>query len=113
MSDKIEKLINDFFKMIEEENNIVYSHKGKCGIETYKTIKKLEKKAKTHTYVWFKCGESVEKMWVKVKGGNQKFGWGILDNVPTIIETLKLGDKIEYQTDKEGITYGEKHQTRH
>ena len=35
-----------------------------------------------------------------------KNGQGKLNNVPTLLEHLKLGDHVRFKTDKGGITWG-------
>jgi hypothetical protein len=90
-----------------EKGNIVYSCK-EHGVETYFNIKKLEKhrKMRSYVYVWFKEEGHDEKMWVRITSGDRKKGQGRLDNMPTLLEHLKLGDHVRFKTDKGGITWG-------
>ena len=90
-----------------EKGNIVYSCK-EHGVETYFNIKKLEKhrKMRSYVYVWFKEAGHDEKMWVRITSGDRKKGQGRLDNMPTLLEHLKLGDHVRFKTDKGGITWG-------
>jgi len=90
-----------------EKGNIVYSCK-EHGKDTYFNIKKLEKhrKMRSYVYVWFESDGRAEKMWVRITSGDRKKGQGRLDNMPTVLDHLKLGDKIRFKTDKEGITWG-------
>ncbi len=91
----------------KEKSNIVYSCK-EHGVETYFNIKKLEKhrKMREYVYVWFDVDGLTEKMWVRIISGDRKKGMGKLDNVPSILDHLRLGDLIRFETDKEGITWG-------
>ena len=90
-----------------EKDNVIFTCK-KHGKETYFKIKKLEKmrKMREYVYVWFNVDGLTEKMWVRIISGDRKKGMGKLDNVPSILEHLKLGDLIRFKTDKEGITWG-------
>tara|TARA_R100001509_G_C4703289_1_gene160751 strand:- start:44 stop:340 length:297 start_codon:yes stop_codon:yes gene_type:complete len=90
-----------------EKDNIVFTCK-EHGKETYFKIKKLEKmrKMREYVYVWFDVDGLTEKMWVRIISGDRQKGMGKLDNVPTILEHLRLGDLIRFKTDKEGITWG-------
>jgi uncharacterized protein YegJ (DUF2314 family) len=90
-----------------EKDNVIFTCK-KHGKETYFKIKKLEKmrKMREYVYVWFNVDGLTEKMWVRIISGDRKKGMGKLDNVPTILEHLRLGDLIRFKTDKEGITWG-------
>jgi len=56
--------------------------------------------------VWFESDGRAEKMWVRITSGDRKKGQGRLDNMPTVLDHLKLGDNIRFKTDKEGITWG-------
>jgi len=91
----------------KEKGNILYSCK-EHGKETYFNIKKLEKhrKMREYVYVWFDVDGLTEKMWVRIISGDRKKGMGKLDNVPSILDHLRLGDLIRFETDKEGITWG-------
>ena len=90
-----------------EKDNIVFTCK-EHGKETYFKIKKLEKMRKMceYVYVWFDVDGLTEKMWVRIISGDRKKGMGKLDNVPSILDHLRLGDLIRFETDKEGITWG-------
>ena len=90
-----------------EKDNVIFTCK-KHGKETYFKIKKLEKmrKMREYVYVWFNVDGLTEKMWVRIISGDRQKGMGKLDNVPSILEHLKLGDLIRFKTDKEGITWG-------
>ena len=90
-----------------EKDNVIFTCK-KHGKETYFKIKKLEKmrKMREYVYVWFDVDGLTEKMWVRIISGDRQKGMGKLDNVPSILEHLKLGDLIRFKTDKEGITWG-------
>ena len=90
-----------------EKDNIVFSCK-EHGKDTYFNIKKLEKhrKMRSYVYVWFKSDGQAEKMWVRITSGERTKGQGRLDNTPTLLDHLKLGDNIRFKTDKEGITWG-------
>jgi len=90
-----------------EKDNVIFTCK-KHGKETYFKIKKLEKmrKMREYVYVWFNVDGLTEKMWVRIISGDRKKGMGKLDNVPSILEHLRLGDLIRFETDKEGITWG-------
>tara|TARA_R100001510_G_C7625068_1_gene185085 strand:+ start:923 stop:1219 length:297 start_codon:yes stop_codon:yes gene_type:complete len=92
----------------KEKGNILYSCK-EHGVETYFNIKKLEKqrKMREYVYVWFKQEGHDEKMWVRITSGDRKKGQGRLDNMPTLLEHLKLGDHVRFKTDKGGITWGQ------
>jgi len=91
--------------MNKKDKNVIYTC-GDCGVETYFTIKQNELIYKTSTYVWFELGGVIEKMWVRIGKGDQKKGWGYLDNKPTLIPSLKYNDIIRYKTDDNGITKG-------
>ena len=90
-----------------EKDNVIFTCK-KHGKETYFKIKKLEKmrKMREYVYVWFDVDGLTEKMWVRIISGDRKKGMGKLDNVPSILDHLRLGDLIRFETDKEGITWG-------
>ena len=90
-----------------EKDNIIFTCKEHSK-ETYFKIKKLEKmrKMREYVYVWFNVDGLTEKMWVRIISGDRQKGMGKLDNVPTILEHLRLGDLIRFKTDKEGITWG-------
>ena len=89
----------------EDDKNIVFSCK-EHGKETYFKIKSQEKELpfSNFVYVWFKEEDLVEKMWVQITEGTQKSGVGKLNNIPTLLENKKLGDKVVYHTDPDGIT---------
>jgi uncharacterized protein YegJ (DUF2314 family) len=93
----------------EDDKNIVFSC-TEHGKETYFKIKSQEKELpfSNFVYVWFTekvCEEDlVEKMWVQITDGTQKSGVGKLNNIPTLLENKKLGDKVVYHTDPDGIT---------
>ena len=93
----------------EDDKNIVFTCK-EHGKETYFKIKSQEKELpfSNFVYVWFTekvCEEDlVEKMWVQITEGTQKSGVGKLNNVPTLLENIKMGDKVVYHTDPDGIT---------
>ena len=93
----------------EKDKNIVFTCK-EHGKETYFKIKSQEKELpfSNFVYVWFTekvCEEDlVEKMWVQITEGTQKSGVGKLNNVPTLLENIKIGDKVVYHTDPDGIT---------
>ena len=90
-----------------EKDNIIFTRKEHSK-ETYFKIKKLEKmrKMREYVYVWFNVDGLTEKMWVRIISGDRKKGMGKLDNVPSILDHLRLGDLIRFETDKEGITWG-------
>ena len=90
-----------------EKDNVIFTCK-KHGKETYFKIKKLEKmrKMREYVYVWFDVDGLTEKMWVRIISGDRQKGMGKLDNVPSILDHLRLGDLIRFETDKEGITWG-------
>ena len=78
------------------------------NISTQVSVQELEKmrKMREYVYVWFNVDGLTEKMWVRIISGDRKKGMGKLDNVPSILEHLRLGDLIRFETDKEGITWG-------
>jgi uncharacterized protein YegJ (DUF2314 family) len=96
-------------KQWELQDNMVWSCE-EHGSDTYFQIKNLERKKnmREFVYVWFKQKKKNEKMWVRIKDGNQIAGTGTLDNVPLILKNIKLGDLIRFSTDDTGITIGEK-----
>ena len=81
----------------EDDKNIVFTCK-EHGKETYFKIKSQEKELpfSNFVYVWFKEEDLVEKMWVQITEGTQKSGVGKLNNVPTLLENKKLGDKVVF-----------------
>ena len=82
----------------ENEENILYSCRD-CGDKVYFKIKELELKDRDHVYVRFKRGNIVEKMWVRIRSGNQKVGSGELVNVPSLLDDhLQFKDPINYST---------------
>ena len=88
----------------EKEENILYSCRD-CGDKVYFKIKELELKDRDHVYVRFKRGNIVEKMWVRIRSGNQKVGSGELVNVPSLLDDhLQFKDPINYSTGDDGIT---------
>ena len=89
----------------EDDKNIVFTCK-EHGKETYFKIKSQEKELpfSNFVYVWFKEEDLVEKMWVQITEGTQKSGVGKLNNIPTLLENKKLGDKVVFHTDPDGIT---------
>ena len=89
----------------EDKKNVLYTCSD-CGEETYFKIKSQEKELafSNFVYVWFKEEDLVEKMWVQITEGTQKSGVGKLNNIPTLLENKKLGDKVVYHTDPDGIT---------
>jgi|TARA_R100001086_G_scaffold168227_2_gene91423 hypothetical protein len=91
--------------MTKKDKNVIYTCED-CGVETYLTIKSQEDEFTKSVYVWFEIGGVVEKMWVRIGKGDQKKGWGYLDNKPTLIPSLKYNDIIRYKTDEFGITKG-------
>ena len=96
-------------KQWELQDNMVWSCE-EHGSDTYFQIKNLERKKnmREFVYVWFKQKKKNEKMWVRIKDGNQIAGTGILDNVPLILTNVKLGDLIRFSTGDAGITIGER-----
>ena len=92
---------------MSEKGNILYSceHHGK---ETYFLIKNTSDNFHGYVYVWFKDEKlGDEKMWVKITNGNADKGIGRLRNQPVKLN-MKYNDKVKFETDKEGITYGRK-----
>jgi uncharacterized protein YegJ (DUF2314 family) len=91
----------------ESKDNLLLSCEAH-GKETYFNIKKMEKKPsmRCYVYVWFKRKKQAEKMWVRILKGTQKEGLGELDNIPTFLTHLELGQTIKFKTDEEGITWG-------
>ena len=92
---------------MSEKGNILYSceHRGK---ETYFLIKNTSDNYHGYVYVWFKDEKlGDEKMWVKITNGNADKGIGRLRNQPVKLN-MKYNDKVKFETDKEGITYGRK-----
>ena len=89
----------------EDDKNVVFTCSD-CGEETYFRVKSQEKELafSNFVYVWFKEQNLVEKMWVKITEGTQKSGVGKLQNIPTLLLNKKLGDKVVYHTDPDGIT---------
>ena len=88
----------------EKEENILYSCSD-CGDKVYFKIKELELKDRDHVYVRFKRGNVVEKMWVRIRSGDQKVGSGELVNVPSLLDDhLQFKDPINYSTGDDGIT---------
>ena len=96
-------------KQWEAQENMVWSCE-EHGSDTYFQIKNLERKKsmREFVYVWFKQKKKNEKMWVRIKDGNQIAGTGTLDNVPLILTNVKLGDLIRFSTGDAGITIGER-----
>ena len=91
----------------EDKDNILYSceHHGK---ETYHLIKNTMHNYHGYAYVWFKDEKlGDEKMWVKITNGDADKGIGRLRNQPVKLD-MKFNDKVKFETDKEGITYGRK-----
>ena len=92
---------------MSEKDNVIYSceHHGK---ETYFLIKNTSDNFHGYVYVWFKDEKlGDEKMWVKITNGNADKGIGRLRNQPVKLN-MKYNDKVKFETDKEGITYGRK-----
>ena len=88
----------------EKEDNILYSC-GDCGDKVYFKIKELELKDRDHVYVRFKRGIIVEKMWVRIRSGDQKIGSGELVNAPSLLDDyLQYQDPVNYSTGDDGIT---------
>ena len=90
----------------ELKHNVVFSC-SKHGKETYFNIKKLEKKRtmRSFVYVWFFDAHGrQEKMWVRIRSGSQRAGFGTLDNAPVLLTHLKLNDPVHFRTDRYGIT---------
>ena len=96
-------------KQWELQDNMVWSCE-EHGSDTYFQIKNLERKKnmREFVYVWFKQKKKNEKMWVRIKDGNQIAGTGTLDNVPLVLTNVKLGDLIRFSTGDAGITIGER-----
>ena len=91
----------------EDKDNILYSceHHGK---ETYHLIKNTMHNYHGYAYVWFKDEKlGDEKMWVKITNGDADKCIGRLRNQPVKLD-MKFNDKVKFETDKEGITYGRK-----
>tara|TARA_A100001515_G_C4586304_1_gene214611 strand:+ start:873 stop:1157 length:285 start_codon:yes stop_codon:yes gene_type:complete len=90
-----------------ENGNVVYTC-GDCGKDTYHLIKNTMHNYHGYVYVWFKDKtHGDEKMWVKITNGNADKGFGRLRNKPIKLD-MKYNDKVKFETDKEGITYGHK-----
>ena len=87
----------------EKESNVVYTCK-KHGKETYFKIKEAEKTLKDFVYVWFKEGNVSEKMWVKVRSGTQRIGFGTVDNEPRHLKNWKRMDTLFFETGRDRIT---------
>ena len=92
---------------MNEKNNILFTCKDH-GKDTYKLIKNTEHNYDNMAYVWFKDKvDGDEKMWVKITSGDVFKGTGRLRNRPVKLN-MKFNDKVKFETDKEGITYGRK-----
>jgi len=91
--------------MIEPRKNIIYTCK-KHGKATYFKIKKLEllEDFKNFVYVWFTEGGVSEKMWVKIRSGTQRRGFGTINNEATLLKNWKLNDVLFYETGRDRIT---------
>jgi len=91
----------------EKENAIISYSIPSHGseYEMYFKMKKKEKKNRNSFYVSFtdELGRG-ENMWVLLKSGNQKEGFGNLNNTPQLLMDYKLGDIVHYKTDENGIT---------
>ena len=87
----------------EKESNIVYTCK-EHGKETYFKIKQAEKTLKDFVYVWFKEGNVSEKMWVKVRSGTQRIGFGTVDNEPRHLKNWKRMDTLFFETGRDKVT---------
>ena len=92
-----------------EEDNVVFTC-AKHSLDMYFKVKEFEKKpeAKDFVYVRFNDDEQFESMWVKILHGTQQQGYGEINNIPVKLLDRKLGDKISYKTDKEGVTWENK-----
>ena len=90
----------------ESEDNVVWSC-PEHSLDTYFKVKQFEKRpeAKDFVYVRFAEGDKKESMWVKILQGTQQRGHGKIDNIPVHLMDRKLGDIINYKTDKEGVTW--------
>jgi hypothetical protein len=90
----------------ESEDNVVWSC-PEHSLDTYFKVKQFEKRpeAKDFVYVRFADGDKKESMWVKILKGTQQRGHGKIDNMPVHLMDRKLGDVINYKTDKEGVTW--------
>ncbi len=90
----------------ESEDNVVWSC-PEHSLDTYFKVKQFEKRpeAKHFVYVRFADGDKKESMWVKILQGTQQRGHGKIDNIPVHLMDRKLGDIINYKTDKEGVTW--------
>lgn len=91
--------------MKEPKENMVYTCK-EHGKETYFKIKKqeAEKAFKDFVYVWFKEGEVSEKMWVRIRSGTQRRGFGTVANEVIHLKNWKLNDTLFYETGRDRIT---------
>ena len=90
---------------LEPKENIIYTCK-EHGKETYFKIKSLEVQEdfKNFVYVWFKEGKVSEKMWVKIRSGTQRRGFGTINNEATLLKNWKLNDVLFYETGRDRIT---------
>ena len=90
---------------VEPKENIIYTCK-EHGKETYFKIKKQEllKEFKDFVYVWFKESNVSEKMWVKIRSGTQRLGFGTINNEVGLLKKWKLNDVLFYETGRDRIT---------
>jgi len=89
------KCPNDPVSISYGENNLFYFE-----------VKKQEKiKYKNSVYVMFRCSDgSTESMWVSIISGNQKKGYGKVDNFPKNNLNYNYNDELFYETRDDGIT---------
>ena len=90
---------------LEPSSNLVYTCK-EHGKETYFKIKKQErlKDFKDLVYVWFKENNVSEKMWVRVRSGTQRRGFGTIANEPVHLKNWKHMDTLFFETGRDKVT---------
>jgi hypothetical protein len=91
--------------MQKPKENMIYTCK-EHGKETYFKIKKQEllKDFKNFVYVWFTEGNVNEKMWVQIRSGTQRRGFGTVANEARHLKKWKLHDTLFYETGRDRVT---------
>lgn len=85
------------------KQNVTYSQTRDMYFYTKQKEKKLE--YENLVYVSFKTKDGgSENMWVQIIEGNQKKGYGIVDNFPVEEIGYDFDDKVYYETHDDGIT---------
>ena len=94
---------------LRKDSNVIFTCQ-EHGEEAYLLIKNNPIVPKDFIYCYFppivlKDGrEMTEKMWVRIKGGDRKRGWGFVENMSVHKSQIQIGETVRFETDERDIT---------